>query len=160
LELKFGTGKAVIRSQPFRLDVFHNLDLAFSLNRRNYFQFEHLRTSRADDAVPLTIIDPDAKKPEIWDEELDGIWEPPEIANPRISGRWDEMFGTHNDTKPRGPQDIALDIAFASSKHLFGIPEHASAFSLKRTVSQNGSVLLEPYRLWNLVKWNVSLLSC
>ena len=28
------------------------------------------------------IPDPDAKKPEDWDEEMDGEWEPPMIPNP------------------------------------------------------------------------------
>lgn len=28
------------------------------------------------------IPDPDAKKPEDWDEEMDGEWEPPVIQNP------------------------------------------------------------------------------
>ena len=28
------------------------------------------------------IPDPDAKKPEDWDEEMDGEWEPPMISNP------------------------------------------------------------------------------
>ena len=31
---------------------------------------------------PEHIPDPDAKKPEDWDEEMDGEWEPPVIQNP------------------------------------------------------------------------------
>lgn len=31
---------------------------------------------------PETIPDPDAKKPDDWDEDMDGEWEPPMIANP------------------------------------------------------------------------------
>lgn len=31
---------------------------------------------------PENIPDPDAKKPEDWDEEMDGEWEPPMVTNP------------------------------------------------------------------------------
>lgn len=31
---------------------------------------------------PETIPDPDAKKPEDWDDDMDGEWEPPMITNP------------------------------------------------------------------------------
>jgi len=40
------------------------------------------------DDTPATIIDKDAKKPEDWDDELDGSWEPPTIANPEYKGEW------------------------------------------------------------------------
>lgn len=29
-----------------------------------------------------TIPDPDAKKPDDWDDEMDGEWEPPMVTNP------------------------------------------------------------------------------
>ena len=31
---------------------------------------------------PQHIPDPDAKKPDDWDDEIDGEWEPPQIDNP------------------------------------------------------------------------------
>lgn len=31
---------------------------------------------------PQNIPDPDAKKPDDWDDEIDGEWEPPMIDNP------------------------------------------------------------------------------
>ena len=31
---------------------------------------------------PQHIADPDAKKPDDWDDEIDGEWEPPMIDNP------------------------------------------------------------------------------
>jgi len=40
------------------------------------------------DDIPKEIPDPDAKKPEDWDDELDGEWEPPQIANPEFKGEW------------------------------------------------------------------------
>ncbi|KAH7721639.1 calreticulin 1 [Aphelenchoides avenae] len=32
--------------------------------------------------------DPEAKKPEDWDDEMDGEWEPPMIDNPEYKGEW------------------------------------------------------------------------
>lgn len=36
----------------------------------------------------MHIPDPDAKKPEDWDDEMDGEWEPPMIDNPDYKGEW------------------------------------------------------------------------
>ncbi|KAJ2853923.1 hypothetical protein J3B02_002918 [Coemansia erecta] len=37
---------------------------------------------------PATIPDPDAQKPEDWDDDMDGDWEAPFIANPEFKGEW------------------------------------------------------------------------
>lgn len=42
----------------------------------------HLLVCPQDWDKPEHIPDPDAKKPEDWDEEMDGEWEPPVIQNP------------------------------------------------------------------------------
>eukprot|EP01117_Protostelium_nocturnum_P000854 TRINITY_DN1112_c0_g1_i4.p1 TRINITY_DN1112_c0_g1~~TRINITY_DN1112_c0_g1_i4.p1 ORF type:complete len:412 (+),score=170.08 TRINITY_DN1112_c0_g1_i4:98-1333(+) len=40
------------------------------------------------DDIPETIPDPDATKPDDWEDELDGEWERPTIANPEYKGEW------------------------------------------------------------------------
>src|SRR3989338_4481908 len=40
------------------------------------------------DSIPATIADPLAEKPDDWDDELDGEWEAPIIANPDFKGPW------------------------------------------------------------------------
>jgi calreticulin len=40
------------------------------------------------DSIPKTIADPDAEKPEDWDDEDDGVWEAPQIENPKYKGPW------------------------------------------------------------------------
>merc|ERR1719231_1300476 len=40
------------------------------------------------DDIPAHIPDPDATKPEDWDYEDDGEWEPPLIDNPEFKGEW------------------------------------------------------------------------
>ncbi|KTG34517.1 hypothetical protein cypCar_00038341 [Cyprinus carpio] len=37
---------------------------------------------------PENIPDPDAKKPDDWDEDMDGEWEPAMIPNPEYKGEW------------------------------------------------------------------------
>lgn len=59
-------------------------------------------------------------------------------------GSWDENFKSHHDSKPRGPEAIALDFSFPQAEVLVGIPEHADSFALRSTVST------DPYRLYNL----------
>lgn len=73
-----------------------------------------------------------------------------------------ESFGGHTDNKPHGTfQDhyfvssctlgatsIGLDMMFPGSKHVYGIPEHATDFAIKDT--RGGSGYSEPYRLYNL----------
>ena len=39
------------------------------------------------DDIPEYIVDANAVKPEEWDEESDGLWEPPKIKNPDFKGR-------------------------------------------------------------------------
>jgi len=40
------------------------------------------------DDIPESIADPEATKPEDWDDELDGEWERPTIPNPDFKGEW------------------------------------------------------------------------
>ncbi|EGG21118.1 calreticulin [Cavenderia fasciculata] len=40
------------------------------------------------DTIPATIVDPEATKPEDWEDEDDGEWEAPTIANPEFQGAW------------------------------------------------------------------------
>lgn len=36
---------------------------------------------------PEYVADADAERPEDWDEDMDGEWEPPMIPNPEYNGR-------------------------------------------------------------------------
>jgi alpha 1,3-glucosidase len=46
---------------------------------------------------------------------------------------WDEAFGGNTDTKPRGPESVALDVTFPGYEHVFGVPEHTGPLSLRQT---------------------------
>ncbi|CAB9497954.1 Neutral alpha-glucosidase C (Fragment) [Seminavis robusta] len=62
---------------------------------------------------------------------------------------WEEKFQEHHDSKPYGPMSIGMDITFPKSRHLFGLPEHASSTVLK-TTHGDGAHYRDPYRLYNL----------
>jgi len=62
---------------------------------------------------------------------------------------WTEKFGDHKDSKPFGPMSVGMDITFPKSRHLFGLPEHASSTILK-TTQGDGAHYKDPYRLYNL----------
>jgi len=40
------------------------------------------------DDITAQIVDPEAEKPDDWDDEDDGEWEAPQIANPEYTGEW------------------------------------------------------------------------
>lgn len=63
-------------------------------------------------------------------------------------GWWEETFNGHPDSKPSGPEAISFDITFPGYKHVYGIPERATNFSLQPTAGSG--VQSEPYRLYNL----------
>lgn len=103
---------AVITLTPFKIDFYQNEVLSLTVNGKGLMRFEHLRT-----------------KPETLDpaEDVDS---------------WEETFNGFVDSKPNGPEAVALDFTFPESEVLFGIPEHADTFSLKVTVGE------DPYRLF------------
>ena len=82
------------------------------------------------------------------DDVDDGIGDGDSVHFDR-DGSWEEKFGDHLDTKPFGPMSVGADITFPSSKHLFGLPEHASSLQLKGTTGDNAHYK-DPYRLYNL----------
>ncbi|KAK9458254.1 glycosyl hydrolases family 31-domain-containing protein [Dipodascopsis uninucleata] len=63
---------------------------------------------------------------------------------------FEEQFGDRTDTKPKGPEAIALDVTFPGYEHVFGIPEHADKFSLRETRGGGEDNFDEPYRLYNV----------
>lgn len=89
---------------PFRIVFKRNGTPEIVLNARNFLNYEHWRSE------PLS----DEKG------EDQATW-------------WDESFGGATDSKPRGPESVAMDIEFPGYSHVYGIPEHASPLSLKET---------------------------
>ena len=55
-------------------------------------------------------------------------------------GWWGESFRTHHDTKPRGPEGVAFDLAFPGVNHVYGLPQHATDLALRPTRGPEGAL--------------------
>ena len=160
--ISFGPGRS-LRLDPGRrvFSLFVNDTQLLTVNSRGLFSFEHSRPKHAPAAAPAREKDGDEDGDGDDDEELEALLkdddepdvEPDDDGSAFVlvnskDGGWEESFGGHPDSKPRGPQSVSLDITFVGAKHVFGVPEHAASFSLKDT--RGGQGYSEPYRLYNL----------
>lgn len=137
--VSYGPGhkyQAYIRYAPFGIDFKRDDITQIKFNDRGLLNVEHWRP----------------KIEKVKEEPKEGEEAPVEVAV-EVAGEdestwWDESFGGNTDTKPRGPESVALDISFPGYEHVFGIPEHAGPLSLKQTRGGDGNHE-EPYRLYN-----------
>lgn len=83
----------------------------------------------------------EAKEAAAPEEQPEG---PPGDGADSDPGAWEENYKSHHDTKPYGPEAVALDFSFPGADRAYGIPEHADSFALRSTKDT------EPYRLYNL----------
>jgi len=141
-----GKFEAYIKFAPFAVDFRRDGASQIKLNDRGFLNMEHWRPK---------IEKPEPEKKE--GEENKENKENKEGEQPKEEEKkgedestwWDEMFGGNTDTKPRGPESLALDISFMGYDHVYGIPSHAGPLSLKETRGGDGKYQ-EPYRLYNL----------
>ena len=101
------------------------------LNDRGFMNMEHWRPKV--DKPSSDDNDTEAKTPEA--EEDASTW-------------WEETFGGNTDTKPKGPESVAMDINFPGAGHVFGIAEHTGPLSLRETRGGDGN-FDQPYRMYN-----------
>lgn len=131
--LASGSNKAVIAADPFRVDFYESGVLVVSVNARGLMHFEHLRHK------------PQTNMEQVQDGgEENKVNQMASTSEDDDPGTWEENFKSFHDSKPNGPQAVALDFSFPEAEVLFGIPEHADSFVLKST---SGT---DPYRLYNL----------
>ena len=102
--------EAEIHHRPFGIDFRRGGETQIRFNDRGFLNIEHWR-------------------PKV--EKKDG--ESPEDNVEDESTWWDETFGGNTDSKPRGPESLALDISFPEYGHVYGIPGHTGPLSLKST---------------------------
>ncbi|XP_067640752.1 neutral alpha-glucosidase AB isoform X2 [Eurosta solidaginis] len=130
-----GPNKAIIIADPFRIDFYQNDVLTVSANAKGLMNFEYLRPKPqqpAAEGAPENAENASANEVQNTNDEIND------------PGAWEENFKSHQDSKPYGPEAIALDFSFPQAEVLFGIPEHADTFALKST---SGT---DPYRLYNV----------
>ncbi|KAG8422844.1 glucosidase II [Metarhizium acridum] len=137
VKIKYGgDGKleVVIKFSPFEVDFRRDDESHIKFNDRGLFNMEHWR-------------------PKIEKEKAEGDDSKAEENAMTDGGEdestwWDESFGGNTDSKPRGPESVAMDISFVGYEQVFGIPEHTGSISLKQTRGGDGNHH-EPYRLYN-----------
>ncbi|XP_063995698.1 neutral alpha-glucosidase AB isoform X1 [Diachasmimorpha longicaudata] len=130
-----GPNKAVLHFSPFRVDLYSGDQLVVSANARGLMRFEHLRTKAVKQSEDNT--DNNAGNPEETAQYPgDGAEDDP--------GAWEENFKSHQDSKPYGPEAVAMDFSFPGAEHAYGIPQHADSLALRSTKTT------DPYRLYNL----------
>lgn len=123
--------EAAIKFSPLEVDFRRDGESHVRFNDRGFLNIEHWR--------------PKVEKP----EPKEGEEAPPEDPNAEDESTWwDETFGGNTDSKPRGPESVALDISFLGYNHVYGIPEHTGPLSLKQTRGGEGNHE-DPYRLYN-----------
>lgn len=122
---KTGGYKYVLKFDPFSIQGFYKDQLILSVNERSLMNFDRYRSKE-------TVLPHDGNK------IIDSTGLPGEFK------LWEETWKDFTDSNLRGPSSIGLDITFANTDHVYGIPEHADQMSLRDTVTS------EPYRLYNL----------
>lgn len=130
--VRSGNNKVILHVAPFKVDFFQAGRLVASVNSRGRFEFESLRPKKSDQE----------------DNNGEGTADENDNINKEDPGAWEENFRSHQDSKPRGPEAIALDISFPGAQRAYGIPEHADRFALRTTEGLGSNV--DPYRLYNL----------
>ncbi|RYP43164.1 hypothetical protein DL768_010057 [Monosporascus sp. mg162] len=134
--------EADIKYYPFSIEFKREGTPQIKLNDRGLLNIEHWRP-KVEEPVP------EKKEGEDSEEGKNGEAEAAEVTpSEDQSTWWEEKFGGNTDSKPRGPESVALDISFFGYEHVYGIPEHAGPMSLKETRGGEGNYS-EPYRLYN-----------
>lgn len=134
VNVKYGNNlEAVIKLSPFEVDFRRDGHSHVKLNSAGLLNMEQWR--------------PKVEKPSVenGDEQIHDV---KDIDDEDKSTWWDEEFGGNTDSKPRGPESVAMDISFVGYRHVYGIPEHTGPLSLRTTRGGDGNYE-EPYRMYN-----------
>lgn len=116
-----GACKVKLQHSPFQLEFVAHGRVLQKLNSRRFLNFERYRAKGAQahaGLVDATDLDP--------------------------NNLFEESFGGHTDSKPRGPAAVGVDVAFEDAVDVFGLAEHAVGLGLGE------NRLPEPYRFFNL----------
>lgn len=123
--------KAIIRHAPFAMEFWSGEEKQVTFNGRGFMNVEHWRPKIEKPAVDENSTDPEPAEP----AEDESTW-------------WEESFGGNTDSKPKGPESVAMDISFPGYGHVYGLAEHAGPLSLKETRGGEGNYD-QPYRMFN-----------
>lgn len=111
---------AIIKHAPFSIDFRRDGEVHVQLNDRGLLNYEHWRPKIDKPVVEAAEGDAQKVLKEPVDAEDESTW-------------WDEAFGGSTDSKPRGPESVAMDISFPGYQHVYGIAGHSGPLSLRQT---------------------------
>ena len=128
-----------IEHAPLRISFLRDGIVQMILNERALLHMEHFR-AKPEDGLPKTdeqraahlqsrVHDLKQRHPTASASTID-MWSKFETPD---EGEWEESWGGVADSKPKGPEGVALDISFPGYDTLYGLPEHASPLSLRST---------------------------
>ena len=117
-----GKHEAIVKHSPFAVDFLREKEKQIALNELGLMNYEHWRPK----------IEKEKKEGEGEEEKTDQD-SPAEENSEDESTWWEESFGGHTDSKPRGPESVAMDVTFPGYGHVYGIPEHSGPMSLRQT---------------------------
>jgi mannosyl-oligosaccharide alpha-1,3-glucosidase len=148
MKIQYGPGftfEADINYEPYSIQFKRDGSTQLKLNDRGLMNLEHWRP-KIEKPAPEEKKECEDDKEENKEENKDDT--AVEQVGEDESTWWEEEFGGNKDSKPRGPESVALDITFFGYEHVYGIPEHAGPLSLKETRGGDGAYT-DPYRLYN-----------
>ena len=110
LGLAESSGKAVLTYSPFRLDFFRGDDLLLSTNARGLLKYEHQRHKKGSVEAVET-----GEKRVYRPFVISAFLGEEELSNNDVEevDMWEESYGGHQDSKPKGPTAVAVDFTFA-----------------------------------------------
>lgn len=135
-KVSYGQGnklEAIIQYAPFSIEILKDGERHLKINDRGFMNVEHWRPKLDKSNSEESSGSDGQEQPK--DPEDESTW-------------WDEVFNGNTDTKPKGPESIAMDVTFDGYEHVYGIPEHTGPLSLRETRGENKGYD-EPYRMYN-----------
>jgi mannosyl-oligosaccharide alpha-1,3-glucosidase len=120
--------QAVVSHAPFGVAFKRDGATQVQINERGLLNLEHWRPQPPPPPPP-----PPAEETGETSSVTEEKTEEEKKNEVDTSTWWEESFGGSQDTKPRGPESVALDISFPGYDFVYGIPEHASSMALKQT---------------------------
>ncbi|CAE8591126.1 unnamed protein product [Polarella glacialis] len=115
--------QVTLRHRPFELEVSYKRVVIQRMNSKHFLNFERYRIQHAPARHSDALVDA---------TDVDG------------RDLWQESFGGHTDTKPRGPAAVGVDVFFEDAVEVYGLAEHAAGLGLAENRFD------EPYRFFNL----------
>ena len=137
--------------KPLTITLSVNGQPSVVFNQRGLVNYEQYREKNPRPAQTAAAASDDPNLPPAAAADSAAVSDPASMPYPYDEdGMWDESFGGHSDTKRYGPASVAADFSFPHAQHVYGIPEHASSFSLRSTYGAKSGDYSEPFRLYNL----------